>query len=150
MPPLGLRLEIKSRPPTFRQLEIMHREAGWLTSPEKLREILQSSGTRWLYAVLSEKMVGIARVLCYGKDLCFISDLIVKKKMRGMGVGTFLLKGAEVLCRDDGVAIACLEPTGNSEAFYFRNGYSWSPVVTPTLFKDFRGKDAAAARTEHH
>ena len=135
----GLRFETKSHPPTLRYLEKFHHDTGFVASPENLSVALQASaGIRWLYAIHSGKEIGIARLQFYGQDFCYISELMVRKKMQRKGVGSFLLNEIERLCRANGVALACLEPANNSAEFYSRNGYSWAPTVPPTLFKDFR------------
>ncbi len=91
---------------------------------------------QWVGVDLGKVAIGIARLELAPPEFCHISDLTIKSKFRGQGVGRWFIKHIEQFCAGLGIRRMLLLPEAESLAFYEALSFTPDPYVPRFLKKE--------------
>jgi|GEM_PF-862532 len=130
--------------PTKKSLLAFQRDAGWSVSAKSVEAILLPSDSnptvnkriQWVSVELDKVKIGIARLELAQPEFCYISDLVIKSKYRGQGVGRWMLRHIEDICNALAIKRVLLKPESRNIAFYESLSFAADPFVPGMLRKD--------------
>ncbi|MBV8635740.1 MAG: GNAT family N-acetyltransferase [Burkholderiaceae bacterium] len=131
--------------PSKKVLQSFHKDAGWNRPRKEIETTLsQIQRIQWAVVELNGTNIGIARLELAPPEFCYLSELIIKNKYRGRGIGQWFVHNIEQHCARWGIPRLLLQPNNaQSTSFYEALAFSPDPYVPGFLRKDinpFQGK----------
>lgn len=107
-----------AKPPT-KLLHSMRRDAGWPeTNPIDHAQTHPKGRVQWVSVENAKIPIAIARLELAPPEFCYLADLIVASKYRGLGVGRWFMRHIEQYCVDMGIRRLLLQAAPDTEHFY--------------------------------
>lgn len=89
-------------------------------------------------AIYNDEVVGIGRVVGDYSIVCMLSDICVKPKYQGKGIGLMIVNKLKEMIEDgvkEGEKIQIeLTPTAGNEEFYMKAGFKYKPEVITGMY----------------
>ncbi len=109
----------------------MVESVGWNTYPKQQVEKALQNTMYMVKATVDDELAGIGRVIGDGSIVCVLTDICVKPKFQGNGVGFKIISELKSLIESnvsDGEKMQIeLTPTAGKEPFYERVGFKYKP-----------------------
>jgi GNAT superfamily N-acetyltransferase len=123
--------------PTLKALLSFQRDAGWSVSKKAVADNLtKTNRVQWVSVELDKVRIGMAKLELAPPEFCYITDLVIKSKFRGQGVGRWFLHNIEDMCHALGIKRMILVPEPASLPFYQRLSFVPDPLVPHCLKKE--------------
>jgi len=130
--------------PTTKSLLAFQKDAGWSVTAKKIEAIRQANDLipntnkriQWVSVELDKVKIGIAKLELAQPEFCYISDLVIKSKYRGQGVGRWMFRHIEDMCNALSIKRVLLRPEPHNIGFYESLSFATDPFVPGVLRKD--------------
>jgi GNAT superfamily N-acetyltransferase len=134
---LELHFQPLPQAPSKKTLQAFQKDAGWSVSRREVEKMLTpNSRMQWVSVELNKIVIGIARLELAPPEFCHISDLTIKSKYRGQGVGRWFIKNIELFCAGLGIRRMLLLPESEALPFYEALSFTPDPYVPRFLKKE--------------
>ncbi len=114
--------------------------AGWNQTEADWNRFLDANSEGCFVAEAESTVCGTAATIIYGHQLAWIGMVLVRPDMRGMGIGTRLLRSAVEYLESRGPLVIKLDATPQGRPVYQRLGFEpeyeierWKLTATPSL-----------------
>src|SRR5471032_1372222 len=130
--------------PTTKSLLAFQKDAGCSVTAKKIEAIRQANDLipntnkriQWVSVELDKVKIGIAKLELAQPEFCYISDLVIKSKYRGQGVGRWMFRHIEDMCNALSIKRVLLRPEPHNIGFYESLSFATDPFVPGVLRKD--------------
>lgn len=130
--------------PTTKSLLAFQKDAGWSVTAKKVEAIRHANDLipntnkriQWVSVELDRVKIGIAKLELAQPEFCYVSDLVIKSKYRGRGVGRWMFRHIEDLCNALAIKRVLLRPEPHNIGFYESLSFAADPFVAGVLRKD--------------
>lgn len=111
---------------------------GWKTYSEEQVEKALKNTMYMVKAVVGEEIAGMGRVVGDFSIVCCLSDICVKPKFQGRGIGLQIVGRLKEMIEEDvkeGEKMQIeLTPTAGKEGFYQKAGFKYKPDVITGMY----------------
>lgn len=116
----------------------MVESVGWKTYSKAQIEKALENTMYMVKATVNGQLAGIGRVVGDYSIVCMLTDICVKPKFQGKGVGSAIVKELKKLIEENvssGEKMQIeLTPTAGNEAFYQKAGFKYKPDVITGMY----------------
>lgn len=116
----------------------MVESVGWKTYSKAQIEKALENTMYMVKATVNGQLAGIGRVVGDYSIVCMLTDICVKPKFQGKGVGSAIVKELKKLIEENvssGEKIQIeLTPTSGNESFYQKAGFKYKPDVITGMY----------------
>lgn len=122
----GITYEIVTGAPLDEVIGLYEAGGWWHESPEERASVPRLIAGSFAFLVARDaggRLVGMARVLSDGVSDAYIQDVVVRRELRGHGVGRELIRRLVEHCRSRGIGWIGLIAEPGTQAFYESLGF---------------------------
>ncbi|MTV36904.1 GNAT family N-acetyltransferase [Duganella radicis] len=90
----------------------------------------------WVAVELNRQQIGIARLELAAPEFCYVSELMIQSRYRGMGIGHWIMKRIEQYVLGLGIRRLLLVAAAGTDDFYKSQSFVQDPIIPRMLRKD--------------
>jgi N-acetylglutamate synthase-like GNAT family acetyltransferase len=114
-----------------------YRKDGGLSGTVPQQKSQDARGkVQWVSVEANGKQVGVARLELAPPEFCYVSELIISSKFRGLGIGHWFMTRIEQYCLAQGIRRLLLEAGDGTESFYKSQSFVSDPYLPNMLKKE--------------